>query len=129
MIPQLVFYAAAAIVVLFGIRHAWIARSVPRLKSAEADKEVHSGQAVFLDVRTDREWQAEHIKGAVHIPLHTLRRRAEELSRYSNKQIICYCQSGNRSVRAAHILRKRGLAASSLEGGIGDWNFFTRLRR
>ncbi|HUI64971.1 MAG TPA: rhodanese-like domain-containing protein [Bacteroidota bacterium] len=129
MLSQLVFYAVSALVVLFGVRHAWIARSVPRVKSAEAEKEVHSGQAVFLDVRTESEWQSEHIKGSIHIPLHTLRRRAEELSRYSNKQIICYCQSGNRSVRAAHILRTRGLRASSLEGGIGEWNFFTRLRR
>ena len=129
MIPQLVVYAAVALVLLFALRRAWITRSVPRVRSAEAEKEVHSGQAVFLDVRTDREWQTEHIKGSIHIPLHTLRRRAEELSRHSNKQIICYCQNGNRSVRAAHILQRSGFRASSLEGGIEEWNFSTRLRR
>jgi rhodanese-related sulfurtransferase len=103
-------------------------RSIPRVSPAEADSMIRSGQALFLDVRTESEQRSEHIKGALFIPLHTLRRRAEELKKHSNREIICYCRNGNRSLTAAAILRRRGLRASSLEGGIGEWNYFRHAR-
>jgi len=125
---QIFFYAFLVALVGLVIYRTIRLRSVRRLSPAEADGLVRSGVAVFLDVRTDAEAKSEHIKGALHIPLHELRRRGEELRRHAGKEIICYCQSGNRSVTAALILRKLGLKAASLNGGIGDWNFYHRSR-
>jgi rhodanese-related sulfurtransferase len=121
---QFIFYVVVALIVgASGVGYLR-RRAVPRHSPEEADRLVRSGEAVFLDVRTESEQRSEHIKGAVLIPLHTLRRRAGELKKYSNREIICYCLNGNRSLRAAALLRRRGLRASSLEGGIGDWNYY-----
>jgi len=123
---QILFYLFLAALLGFFVYRSLRLRSVRRLSAAEAGERVHSGVAIFLDVRTGAEAKSEHIKGALHIPLHELRRRGEELRRHAGKEIICYCQTGNRSVSAALILKKLGLNASSLEGGIGDWNFYRR---
>ena len=80
-------------------------------------------------MRTESEQRAEHIRGALLIPLSTLRRRADELKKQANKEIICYCQNGNRSLTAAVVLRRQGLKASSLEGGIGEWNYFRHQQK
>ncbi len=121
---QVIFYVVAGAVIALALSRYARRRSVPRRSPAEAESVIRSGEAVFLDVRTDGEQRAEHIKGSLHIPLNTLRRRAEELRKQANREIICYCQNGNRSLTAAVILRKRGLKASSLEGGIGEWNYY-----
>jgi len=125
---QILFYVLIAALLGFFLYRTLRLRSVPRLSPAEAEGRVHSGVAVFLDVRTNGEARSEHIKGAIHIPLHELRVRGEELRRYAGREVICYCQTGNRSVSAALMLKKLGLNASSLEGGIGEWNFYRRAR-
>ena len=129
MTSQLSFYIIAGVILLAALYRYSKRRAVPRRSPAEADGLVRSGQAVLLDVRTESEQRSEHIKGALLIPLSTLRRRAEELGKQAHREIICYCQNGNRSLTAAVILRKRGLNASSLEGGIGEWNYFRHLKK
>ena len=129
MTPQLSFYIIAGVILAAAMYRYAKRRSVPRRSPAEADSIIRSGQAVFLDVRTESEQRAEHIRGALLIPLSTLRRRADELKKQANKEIICYCQNGNRSLTAAVVLRRQGLKASSLEGGIGEWNYFRHLQK
>lgn len=124
MVSQIIFYLVAGLLVAAAVYRSLRRRSVPRRSPAEADAKVRSGEALFLDVRTESEHRADHIKGALHIPLHTLRRRAEELQKHPGREIICYCANGNRSLSAAVILRRRGLKASSLDGGIGEWNYY-----
>jgi len=125
---QILFYVALALLAGFAVYRSLRLRSVRRLSPAEAERRVNSGIALFLDVRTEAEARKDRIRGALHIPLHELRRRGEELRRHADKEIICYCQSGNRSVAAALILKKLGLNVSSLEGGMGEWNFARRTR-
>jgi glyoxylase-like metal-dependent hydrolase (beta-lactamase superfamily II)/rhodanese-related sulfurtransferase len=64
-----------------------------------------NGGPVVLDVRRRLEWEAEHIAGAVHIPLHELPGRAAELP---PGEVWVHCESGYRSVLAASILAARG---------------------
>ena len=125
---QILFYVVLAALLGFVVYRSLRFRSVRKLSASEAESRVHSGVAIFLDVRTEAEARSEHIRGALHIPLHELRLRGEELRRHAGKEIICYCQTGNRSVSAALILKKLGLNVSSLEGGIGEWNFYRRSR-
>ena len=70
--------------------------------------------AVILDVRTQREWKAGHIKNAVHIPLDELRNRVEEVKKL-NKPIITCCESGVRSAKAAKFLNLNNIDA--IHGG------------
>ena len=129
MTSQIFFYIVAGLVLAFILYRHFKTRSVPRLTPSQAEEKVRSGEAIFLDVRTDGEWGTDHIKGSIHIPLRSLRGRGDELKKFGRKEVICYCRTGNQSVGAAARLRTKGINASSLEGGIGEWNFQHRARR
>ncbi|MCH5718503.1 rhodanese-like domain-containing protein [Niabella hibiscisoli] len=78
-------------------------------RAAHLSKELQSkikGGAILLDVRTEKEYAAGHIKGAVNISLGTIRERYAELD--SQKVYITYCSHGLRSVKAATLLKERG---------------------
>ncbi len=62
----------------------------------------------IMDVRTLNEFEASHLKGAVHIPLDELRFRLEEVPR--GRPIILYCRSGYRAHLALRILKENGVA-------------------
>ena len=61
---------------------------------------------LLLDVRTLNEYEASHLKSAVHIPLDELRFRLDELPR--DNAIVLYCRSGYRAHLALRILRENG---------------------
>jgi len=86
------------------------------------DKIKDSLNVILLDVRTTAERKSQSIKGSFHIPLHELEQRADELKRFRDKEIICYCQSGSRSVVAAGKLKKLGYNSANMKGGITKWN-------
>lgn len=118
------FYVAVAVLVLFSLRRFLITRSVRGYSPAEVEEKIHSSQGVMLlDVRTDKEWNQNHIKGAHHIPLHEIGRRYTELEKHKGREIICYCQSGNRSLTAAVRLRRLGFTTAHMKGGLVEWNF------
>ncbi|MBC3847492.1 rhodanese-like domain-containing protein [Winogradskyella echinorum] len=71
-------------------------------------------EAVILDVRTQREWDAGHIKNSIHIPLSELNNRVEEVKQL-NKPIIACCASGVRSAKAAKFLNLNNIDA--INGG------------
>lgn len=63
--------------------------------------------ATILDVRTQKEYNMGHIKGATNVPLDQLEKRVEILKK-KNKPIITCCQSGMRSRKAKSILANNG---------------------
>ena len=71
-----------------------------------------------LDVRQADEWAAGHIEGAVHIPLHELMARYDEVP---DTQLLVVCTVGARSAHAAAYLRQQGRDAVNLDGGLLDW--------
>ena len=74
----------------------------------------------FLDVRRDEE-RATCSLGGVHIPLHELEKRFEELPR-DKRPLIVYCHHGVRSLYATQFLKYHGYDALSLAGGIDQWS-------
>ncbi|MGH9363856.1 MAG: MBL fold metallo-hydrolase, partial [Thermoanaerobaculia bacterium] len=81
--------------------------------------EAESGQLV--DVRRPGEWQAGHIAGGVHVPLHQLSARAAELDRA--RPVTAICAGGYRSSIATSLLEQIGFArATNVIGGMGAWN-------
>jgi len=76
-------------------------------------------EIILLDVRTEGEYNAEYIPGAINIPLSDLENRIAELD--SSKAIIVYCQSGGRSRTASETLAQRGFIVYNMEGGINAW--------
>jgi rhodanese-related sulfurtransferase len=57
-----------------------------------------------------------------HIPVTDLKTRSQELKKFKDAEIICYCQTGNRSLTAASKLKRMGYNATNLSGGIIRWN-------
>lgn len=49
----------------------------PEVSPEEAFAQSTAGEAVIVDVREQREWEAGHIPGALHMPLGKLGARSE----------------------------------------------------
>ena len=71
--------------------------------------------AIILDVRGVSEFRGGHIKGAINIPLETLRRSLSVLKR--DRTIITCCASGIRSTTAQSILIENGFSNVYNGGG------------
>lgn len=82
--------------------------------------EVMSGQAQLLDVRRQDEWDAEHVKEALHIPLDVLLRGEQSELLDRTKKIYIYCMAGGRADRATTYLKGQGFQAENI-GGLSDW--------
>lgn len=124
---QIAVYALIALAAILFIRRTLKVRSLKEYGPADLDqllKTTHN--IVLLDVRTDAERQTGSIKSSIHIPLQSLRNRFNELEKYKGREIVCFCQTGSRSVSAALLLRGKGFAVANLRGGMADWNFAHR---
>lgn len=112
------------IVLYFAIKRVLLSRSIKNYEPFEVkDRIKDSLNVILLDVRTSAERNRQLIKGSFHIPLQELGLKVAELNKFRNKEIICYCQSGSRSLIAAGKLKKMGFNSANLKGGITKWNF------
>ncbi len=73
----------------------------------------------LIDVRTSEEFASGYIEGAINIPVDDLASRLDEIE--TDMPIVVYCRSGNRSARAATILRDAGFENVYDLGGVLDW--------
>jgi rhodanese-related sulfurtransferase len=121
---QLIWYAAAAIILFLFVRRTLRMRGLRQYTPSEVDARLKSaGSLLLLDVRTDAERQSGSIRGSLHIPIASLRTRMKELEQYKSREIVCYCASGSRSASAALLLNNNGFNAGNLRGGMAEWNF------
>jgi rhodanese-related sulfurtransferase len=73
---------------------------------------------VLVDVREDHEFNAGHVKGAVHMSKGTIERDIEEKYPDKGTTLVLYCGGGFRSALVADNLRKMGYTNPvSLDGG------------
>jgi NADPH-dependent 2,4-dienoyl-CoA reductase/sulfur reductase-like enzyme/rhodanese-related sulfurtransferase len=76
-------------------------------------------KTVLLDVRSLKERERGFIPGSIHIPLGELRQREGELSK--DREIICHCQTGQRSYMACRSLSHLGFRVRNLMGSYRTW--------
>ena len=89
--------------------------SMDQVDWREAEKRVGRG-GKWLDVRLREEHRNDGLPDSLHIPLAELDGRSRELDR-GVPYIIC-CNSGQRSIAAAFLLRKQGFSVCVLEDGL-----------
>lgn len=65
-----------------------------------------NSDVTVVDVRTHSEWDMGHVSKAVHLPLATLAKRANELKK--DGHLLVHCQGGVRSPIAVSLLRNLG---------------------
>ena len=120
---QIILLIFAALIGFFYLKKFISTRGIVQYEPVDAATKLkNSRNTILLDVRTPKERKEQTIKGSIHIPLYELGTRSEELLKYKDKEIICYCRSGNRSLTAAAKLRKKGFNSANLKGGIIRWN-------
>lgn len=76
---------------------------------------------LVIDVRTQAEWDAGHVPGAVHIempvpPDHEVLQKHDK-----GEPVFVVCQSGGRSSRVADALAASGFQTVNVSGGTGAW--------
>jgi rhodanese-related sulfurtransferase len=77
---------------------------------------------VLVDVREDREFDADHIPGAVHLGKGVIERDIEAKYPALDTPLVLYCGGGFRSALAADNLQKMGYTnVISMDGGIREW--------
>ena len=124
------FFISLPLLLLLGSSIACAAELTPPLPGAPnyidiSVEKVHEmlesnpEEIILLDVRTEGEYNAEYIPGAINIPLSDLENRIAELD--SSKAIIVYCKTGSRSRTASETLAQRGFIVYNMEGGINAW--------
>ena len=74
--------------------------------------EADDDDVVLLDVRRRLEWDESHIDGALHIPLHELLDRLDEIP---EGEVWVHCRSGYRASLAASILAKDGRSVVAID--------------
>lgn len=80
---------------------------------------------IMIDVREKDEFEAEHVRGSVLIPLSEFETKAPSiLSQFSGKEIVFMCRSGKRASLALDHAKKFGIPGITFEvydGGILKW--------
>jgi rhodanese-related sulfurtransferase len=86
---------------------------------------IDRGGVFILDVRTQEEYDAGHIRSSIRIPVQDIPQ--QELNKSlgeipQNKKILVYCRTGHRSALASEILVNNGFKEIyNLKGGITEW--------
>lgn len=92
------------------------------IKVAQAAEKIAAG-IQLLDVRTREEWDEGHLKGAKRVPYPQDGFTAKAKAALDpSKPVVVYCRSGNRSAKAAKLMREAGFTTVfDVAGGIIDW--------
>lgn len=97
---------------------------VKKLTAAQAKERMDGSDPVtVVDVREPEEYDAGHIPGAVSLPVGSLSRKAAGVLPDKNTPILVYCETGERSARAASRLAGMGYADVSDFGGLRSWSY------
>jgi rhodanese-related sulfurtransferase len=92
---------------------------VKEIKIDSYKKMVEASEAhVLVDTREESEWQAGHVKDAIHLSKGVIERDIETKVPDKSTTLILYCGGGFRSALVADNLQKMGYTnAISLDGG------------
>ncbi len=92
-----------------------------RISAEELQAGLRQGDVMLVDVRPVIEYQANHLPGAVSIPVAELGHRLSELPR--DRTIVAYCR-GPYCVfadQALEMLSEQGWKVARLEEGVAEW--------
>lgn len=78
--------------------------------------------AIVIDCRTQDEFVASAIPGAIHISASAIRDEISSLEK--DRDYIVYCQIGSKATSVQRIFKQRGYRCLNLMGGYVVWNMF-----
>ena len=75
----------------------------------------------IIDVRTEEEYKAGHIKNAINIPLDEIESHTFNLDK--NDKLVIHCRTNARSMRAIEILLELGYKDLTLAPGVALYDY------
>ena len=78
---------------------------------------------LVIDVRGADEYAAGHVKHAINIPLGELESRLDEISAYKDRNVVLYCNTGNRSGKALDLLKQKGFSMLMNAPGVKQYDY------
>ena len=96
-----------------------------RIDAEEAKEMMENEDVIIVDVRTEEEFEEQHIEGAILIPDYEIEDLAEEKLPDKEATILVYCRTGRRSENASRALIEMGYTSVYDFGGIVDWDYET----
>ncbi len=92
--------------------------------SVTYDRTAAIGNALFVDVRTRKEFEAGSIPKSINIPREELRERIGEIPK--DRNLVVVCRSGVRSYAAIRVLKQSGFEQlANLSGGYISYCHYT----
>lgn len=79
---------------------------------------------ILLDVRSEEEYNAGHISGAINISHTNIEKQLPALSRYKDQKVIVHCRSGRRAKIAETLLQENGF--NHIYHLTGDYNAWVK---
>lgn len=115
--------ALFAVLLLMVANEIWTTvKGEKRLSPADAVRLINDQNAVVLDVRSPADFKKGHLLNALNIPSARLADRVNELAKFKDRPVLCYCALGSVSPQACSKLRELGFATVySLKGGLNAW--------
>lgn len=86
-----------------------------------ATRLINKGEAVVVDLRDTKEFQAGHIVDSLSIPHNKLLEQLPQLESHKNKTLILVDKMGQHAGAAGRTLKAKGFAVNRLQGGISEW--------
>lgn len=118
-------YIAAFVAVLGMLLYTEYQRffsGIPSLSPYAATQLLNEGDAVFLDVRDEKEFKSGHIKGARSIPVKELDQQMHDIEKFKERDVVVYCDNGMRTSRVTGKLKKQGFTQlKTIAGGLVQW--------
>jgi rhodanese-related sulfurtransferase len=94
----------------------------PKVSTHEATALINSKNAVVLDIRDKKDFNAGHLVDSVNIPTTQVANRISELEKHKNDPIIVVCKTGQTASAASKTLKENGFEqVYRLTGGIMEW--------
>jgi rhodanese-related sulfurtransferase len=96
---------------------------VREVSAADTQQRMRENSDVkLIDVREDKEWEAAHAAGAIHLGKGIIERDIEATVPDKDTEMILYCGGGYRSALAADSLQRMGyINVFSMAGGWRAW--------
>ena len=84
----------------------------------------NNDDALVIDVRESTAFKKGHIKGAINLPLSSIKDKIGELATQNkDSAVLAYCNSGATSTRACRLLKQAGFSnVHNIAGGINGWS-------
>lgn len=92
------------------------------LTQQQAQERIKAGTITVIDVRSDHEFSAGHVPGAINLPHDSITSHLDQISHLKDKPVLLYCRSGRRAGMAEVALSEQGFRQLyHLQGDMVEW--------